>query len=150
MKIPPEVSIPLCIEQGSIYLYEFQATRRDGTEYIGQRFFVVLNVNPKTDEILVLTTITKQIEKQERFIQTVREDTDTLVRISPADFARLSVESVVNCNNTHELTLRQLIEKVEDGGKIFYEKLPKNIMDAIVRGVLKSNLVPAEHKKLLI
>jgi hypothetical protein len=110
----------------------------------------VLNINPKTDEILVLTTITKQIEKQERYIQTVGEDRDTLVRVNPADFSRLSIESVVNCNNTHELTLEQLIGKIASGGKIFYEKLPKTIMDAIIRGVLKSTLVPAEHKKLVL
>jgi len=150
MDIPAEIVIPVCIEQGSIYLYAFNATRHDGSQYSGERFFIILNVNPKTDKILVLTTITKQIGKQEQFVRNTGQDSSTLVRITPANFSRLDVESVVNCNNTYELTLEQLVEKINNKGKIFFEKLPKNIIAALVSGVLKSSLVSAEHKKLIL
>jgi hypothetical protein len=148
--IPPEIEIPLCIEQGSIYHYEIELTNRDGSTYKGERFFIVLNVNPKTDEVIVLTTITSQIVKQEQFIKVVGEDPDTLVRISPADFSRLTKDSVVNCNNTYETNLNELIEKIKEGGKIFYEKLPQNLISALTAGVLKSTQVPPAHKKLII
>jgi hypothetical protein len=148
--ISPTIIIPLCIEQGSIYHYEFSALRADGTRYTGNRFFIVLNRNPKTDQILILTTITKQIEKQRQYVKNINAAPDTLVPIGPSDFPRLTLDSIVNCNNTYELTLDELIAKVAAGGKVFYDKLPKDTLDAIKRGVLQSNQVPLGHKKLIL
>lgn len=148
--IPASAAIPICIEQGSIYHYKLQHLNHDGTPYIGDRFFIVLNINPKTDTALVLVTITKKIENQEKHIKVIGESLDTLVRITPADFQPLSVDSCVNCNNTYEVTLSELIKKVDNGGKIFFEKLPKNIITDLVSGVMKSNQVPNYQKKLII
>lgn len=150
VEIPPNVSIPLCIEQGSIYHYEYKRDRGDGTSYIGNRFFIVLNVNPKTDEVLILTTITTKITNQRAYIKQVGEDPDTLVPITKTDFARLSADSVVNCNNIYPLTLDELISKIHSGGKIFYEKLPNDVINALISGVLKSSQVSPGHKKLVI
>ena len=150
MDLPPKVVVPICIEQGSIYHYRVELTNRDRSTYRGQRFFIVLNVNPKTDEVIVLTTVTTKIEEAERYVQRVKESPETLVRISRADFPRLSAESVVNCNSTYPSTMPQLIKRIEDGGIIFFEKLPRSVIEALVGGVLKSTQVPNEQKKLLI
>ncbi|MBU2633222.1 hypothetical protein KJ751_01830 [Patescibacteria group bacterium] len=150
MKISPSVTIPVCIEQGCVYLYRLDTTNKDGTKYSGDRFFVVLNVNPKTDTILILTTITKQIQNQKKFIKNIGESPDTLVQITPSDFSPLSQDSIINCNNTHEESLSDLITKVKNGGKVFSEKIPNNIINALTSGVLKSKQVPRDHKKLII
>ena len=148
--IPSNISVPICIEKGSIYHYRIKLKNRDGSDYDGERFFIVINTNPKTDEILVLTTITSKIEKQELYVKKIGEDPDTLVKISKNDFSCLTKDSVINCSNIYTSTMNKLIEDIDNGGKIFYEKLPKNIIDAITSGVLKSKLVPSEYKKLII
>ena len=150
MYIPPKILITTCIEQGSIYHYNVELINRDGSKYKGDRFFIVLNVNPKTDQVLILVTPTTKIANQQEYIKRVGEDSDTLVTILPSDFRKLSTESVVNCNSVHEKTLSALIESIEEGGKTFFDKLPRNVVDSLVRGVLKSKQVSNEHKELLI
>lgn len=144
------LSVPLLIEKGSVVHYGLELTNRDGTLYKGNRFFVVLNVNPKTDEVLVLVTITSKTEKQEKHIKLTGEDATTLVRISPADLSFLSGDSAINCNNTYPTSLNELVKKIENGGKIYSEKVPNDILNALTSGVLKSNRVPPSHKKLVI
>lgn len=150
MEIKPKVRIPICIEQGSVYLYKLEAVNKDGSPYKGDRFFIVLNVNPKTDDILVLVTITKKIDNSINFAKRTGEDGSTIVPISPADFSQLNVESVVNCNRVYDITMEELITKVEDGGKVFSQKLPRTVISALVSGVLKSNQVQQEFKEMLI
>lgn len=150
VEIPAKVIVPICIEQGSIFHYKLEVINHDGTAYKGDRFLIVLNANPKTDEILVLVTITKQVSHQREYIRRIGEDATTLVQISKSDFSRLSAESIVNCNNTYEKTLGDLIDEIEKGGKIFFDKLPKNIVGSLVCGVLMSKQVPQDHKRLLI
>ncbi len=151
MELPPEITVPISIEQGALYHFCIEVDGPKGKKYIGNRFFIVLNVNPKTDEVIVLTTITSRIEKAEMYIKKTGEDAGTLVRLSPADFPKLSVESIVNCNNIYPMTKEEIINKLEgDGAKVFFEKLPKQIIEALVGGVLKSTQVSNEHKKLLI
>ena len=104
----------------------------------------------KIDEILVLVTITTQIARQQDYIKRIGEEYDTLVSITPSDFKRLSANSVVNCNNLYEKTLSSLVSDIENGGKVFFEKLPKDVVASLVSGVLKSKQVSLEHKKLLI
>ncbi|MEK7501880.1 MAG: hypothetical protein AAB629_03065, partial [Patescibacteria group bacterium] len=119
MDIPAKVTIPICIEQGSVYHYYLETKNTDGTTYKGNRFFVVLNANPKNASVLILVTFTKQIIHQQEYVKRVKEDPETLVLVSPSDFPRLSVNSVVNCNNIYEKTLEDLIAEIEHSGKIF-------------------------------
>lgn len=150
MLIDPGISIPICIEQGSIYLYRLDTTNKDGTLYSGDRFFIVLNTNPKTDEVIILTTITTKVEKQAELIKRTGEDPSTLVQISISDFPNLSKDSVVNCNRIYQITLQELIEKVKNGGKFFSFTLPKTVISALVSGVLKSKQVAPEIKEMLV
>jgi hypothetical protein len=150
MNIPPKVSIPICIEQGSVYLFNLEKKNPDGTFYKGDRFFIVLNAKPKTDEIIILVTITKKIEKQKAYVKRIGESEDTLVTITLSDFPRLSQTSIVNCNNYFENDVKDLIAKIENDGKIFRDKIPKNIIDAITGGMINSRLIPLGIKEKII
>lgn len=150
MDISPKVTIPICIEQGAIYHCRLTKQNTDGTLYDGNRFFIVLNVNPKTDEVLVLATITKKNDKTKEFIKRTGEVPETLVNIKISDFPSLSQDSVVNCNNFYPMSLEELINKIESGGKIFKHKLSKIVIDALISGMMKSNQVSPEVKRLLI
>lgn len=148
--IPANTTVPVCIEQGSVYLYSINKLNNDGTTYAGSRFFIVLNTNPKTDQVLVMVTATTKIIEQERYVSSIGESKDTIVRITPKDFSPLSAESIVNCNNIYEISLVDLVGKIDAGGKVFFEKLPKDIVSSLVTGALISNQVSTEHKKLMV
>ena len=151
MDMPPEVLVATCIEQGTVYHYEAEFTNHDGSMYRGNRFFIVLNVDPKTDEVIVLTTITKQVTRVETYIARVGEAPETAVRLLPADFSELREESIVNCNSVHSSTREKIVEKLKgEGAVVFFEKIPKTILEHIIAGVMKSNQVPPEFKKLIV
>jgi hypothetical protein len=150
MEIPAEVTVRVCIEQGSVYHYLLESINNDGILYKGKRFLVVLNKDPKTDMVLILVTVTKQVEHQKEYIKRIGEDPSTLVSISKVNFPRLSVDSVVNCNDIYETSMADLINDIENGGKVFFEKLPKIVIDDLLAGVMKSNMVSLEHKELLL
>ena len=78
------------------------------------------------------------------------ESPETLVNLSPNDFARLKQNSVVNCNNVYETSLSELISRIDDGGRFFTEKLSKSKIIEIIRGVLLSNQVTPKQKKFLV
>lgn len=67
MEIPPKIRIPLCIEQGSVFNFfiDFGNPKRQSKN----RYFVVLNSNPKTDITLIMVTSTTQIQKKKEFVR---------------------------------------------------------------------------------
>ena len=150
MSSPTREKVLASIERGTVFYYSTNIANRDGTAFRGSRYFVVLNSNPKTDDFIILATITTQIANQSKFIKKVGEDPSTLVHVNPTDFAPLKVESVVSCNRVYPTTLNTLIKNIEGGGKMFDEKLPKPIMSAIVSGVMKSGQIESEYKAILL
>jgi len=66
MEIPVKIRIALCIEQGAVFNFhmEVEGPKRQSKN----RYFVVLNRNPKTDTALVLVTSTTQVAKRREFV----------------------------------------------------------------------------------
>ena len=62
--------------------------------------------------------------------------------VMPVDTPQSTVQTKLPEKNLATLTV--------GGGKVFFEKLPRSVMSAIVSGALKSSQVPSDHKKLLI
>lgn len=138
------------IERGSVFYYLDNIPNRDGSSSKKPRHFIVLNNTPKTDDFIILATITSQIANRLRFAKKIGEDSSTVVPISPADFPNLTVESAVSCHRVYPITLANLIKKIEGGGTMFSEKIPKPIMGAIISGVMKSGQIEGEYKAMLL
>jgi hypothetical protein len=138
------------IERGTVFFYWDNIANRDGSNSKKQRYFIVLNSSPKTDDFIVLATVTSKIAGRLEFVKKISGDTSTLVFITPTDFPRLTVPSVINCNQVYPVTLKNLIKKVGNGGIMFPEKIPKLIMSAIISGVMKSNQVEGEYKSIIL
>ncbi len=147
MDIPVKVRVPLCIEQGSIFNFhmEVEGVNRQSKN----RYFVVLNRNPKTDTALVLVTSTTQIEKRREFVKRAGISEKTIVAVSPEEYAVFTAESAFNCNDVIEVNMSELIRKVEDGGSMNYPKIPESILAKILAGVDQSPRVAPALKKLL-
>lgn len=138
------------VERGAVFYYSDEIANRDGSSSKKSRYYIILNTNPKTDDFLIVVTITKQIENQTKYIKQTGEDPSTLVPVSMKDFPRLTYPSIVSCNKVYVITLENLIKKIENGGSVISDKLPKTIIDAIVSGVLKSKQIEGEYKSIIL
>ena len=147
MDIPIKVRIPLCIEQGSVFNFhmEVEGTNRQSKN----RYFVVLNRNPKTDMALILVTSTTQVAKRKEFVQRAGISEQTIVSVSPKEYSIFTAESAFNCNDVIEVGMSDLIQKVEDDGSMNYPKLPDSILAKLIVGINKSPRISPAIKKLL-
>lgn len=147
MEIPANIKISLCIEQGCVYNFyiDFNNSKRESKN----RYFVVLNLCPKTDSVLIMITSTSQIEKKYEFIKKAGISEETLVRITPKEYDIFTQESIFNCNDVFEIKMEDLIKRIEKDGSMNYPKMKKNLVEKLIKGVKESPRVPEDIKKLL-
>jgi hypothetical protein len=74
---------------------------------------------------------------------------ETLVVVSPAEYADFCVPTVVDCNQVFELPREDLIEKYQTGLIRSHRDLPAEILARICNGVVASPRVDEVHKRLL-
>lgn len=147
MDIPPKIRIPLCIEQGCVYNFHMEA---DGPgRQSKNRYFVVLNRNPKTDTALILVTSTTQVAKRLEFIKRAGISEKTVVFVSDREYKVFTKESVFDCNEVIEVAMNELIKKIENNGSMNYPKMPDSIFAKLIVGVNKSPRVSEAFKKML-
>ena len=147
IEIPPKIRIPLCIEQGAVFNFHMEV---DGPKRQSKnRYFVVLNRNPKTDTALVLVTSTTQIAKRKEFVQRAGISEQTIVPVSPKEYPVFTSESAFNCNDVIEVSMDDLIRKVEDNGSMDYPKIPDSILAKLIVGINESPRISPAIKKLL-
>jgi hypothetical protein len=147
MDIPTKVRVPLSIEQGSVF--NFRIDFNEPGRKSGNRYFVVINRNPKTDKTLVMITPTTQIEKRIEFVRKTKISEKTIVVISPKEYCAFKTESAFNCNDVFEVNMEDLIRKIEDGGSMNYPKISDPIIKKIIAGINESPIVTEEIKKLI-
>ena len=147
MDIPPKVRISLCIEQGSVFNFyiDFDGPKRQSKN----RYFVVLNRDPKTDVALIMVTSTTQTTKKREFVKRVGISEKTIVTVLPREYSVFTKESAFDCNEIFEINMQDLIRKIEENGSMNYRKMPDKILAKIINGVKESPRVSSGIKKLL-
>jgi hypothetical protein len=146
MEIPAKIRIPLCIEQGSVFNFYIEF---GGSKEGKNRYFVVVNRNPKSDMFLIILTSTTQIEKKREFIKKAGISGKTIIEVTTKQYPVFSKNSAFNCNEVFEVKMADLIHKIEEKGSMHYPKLPDEILLLIIDGVRGSPRVSEEIKKLL-
>lgn len=147
MEIPPKIRIPLYIEQGSVF--NFYIDFGDNKRQSKNRYFVVLNRNPKTDTVLIMLTSTKQIEKKREFVKRVGISEKTIVEVKAKEYSVFTADSAFNCNDVFEVSMSDLIRKIEEDGSMNYPKLPTDILTRLITGIKASPSVSQDTKNLL-
>jgi len=147
MEIPPKIRIPLCVEQGSVFNFfiDFGDSKRQSKN----RYFVILNRNPKTDIALIMITSTTQIQKKREFVKRAGISGKTIVEIKAKEYCIFTSDSVFNCNEVFEVNMSDLIKKIEENGSMNYPKLPNNILKRIIVGVNESPKISQSTKDLM-
>lgn len=143
----PAKRIPLCIEQGSVFNFRLEVVG-DGRQS-KNRYFVVLNRNPKTDIFLILLTSTSQVAKKREFVKRAGISDQTIVTVSPAEYSVFNAESAFNCNDVHEVKMSDLIKKIEEGGSMNYPKISDTVLVRLIVAINASPRVAPVIKKLL-
>ena len=147
MEIPVNIRIPLCIEQGAVFNFhmEVSGTNRQSKN----RYFVVLNRDPKTDSVLILVTSTTQITKRKEFVQRAGISEQTIVVVSPNEYSVFTNESAFNCNDVIEVSTEDLVRKIEENGSMNYPKISDSILAKLIIGINESPRIAPAIKKLL-
>ncbi len=143
--IPANAYIWTTIKRGSVYYF-----KDEGFSSSDPHYFVVLNKNPKNNNILILVCATSQIEKRKAIAQKLKFPEETLVEVSPLDFVFFKKNSLFDCNSVIEKSIESIIEKLSNNElQICPQDMPDDIVDTLVKGVLASNQVVEGNKKIL-
>ncbi len=145
MRIPARIRILMGVKTGSVYYFEEESLSSDEPHY-----FIVLNKNPRTDEILILVCASSQVEKRRQIIKKLDFPEETLVAVSPSEYQLFTKETVVDCNRVFEKSAQSLIEKLEQNElKPCRESMSEEIIQRLIKGVSASNQVSGNVKKML-
>lgn len=147
MEIPPKIRIPLCVEQGSVF--NFFVDFGDSKRQSKNRYFVVLNRNPKTDTALIMVTSTTQIQKKREFVKRAGISDKTIVEVKTKEHYIFTSDSAFNCNEIFEVNMSDLIRKIEENGSMNYPKLPDDILKRIIVGINESPKISQSIKDLM-
>jgi hypothetical protein len=129
------------VRPGSVYY--FQARELSSA---APHFFVVVNREPVTTKVLLLTIVTSKVDKV-RFRN--RERLHTVVEISPKEYDEFKLASAVDCNVVLEKPLAELAGLVKRKEVRYHKDLPPEIFAKVKNAILSSPLVADELKLLL-
>lgn len=145
MEIPARVRLLAGIQSGSVYYFEDDQIASPEPHY-----YIVLNKNPRTEELLILVISTSQVEKRRQVAHRLGFPEETLVVVSPTEYTHFTKETAINCNNVFEKPVQSLVEKLESGRlRICTELMSDEIVQRIIAGVLVSTQVSINVQDIL-
>lgn len=145
MDISPSIRILATIQTGSVYYFEEEELVSNEPH-----FFVVINKNPRTEEFLILVCASSQIEKRQQIAKRLGFATETQVIVTPSEYTVFSMDTIIDCNRVFERTSQTLIEKLEQNKlKVCSDTMPDGILKKLIKGVLTSNQISENIKKML-
>jgi hypothetical protein len=95
VEIPPEVVIKSTIKAGSVYYFPDDSLHSPDPHY-----FIVVNINPLDDTVIILVCASSRIEKVK--LRRNLCPPMTLVEVTPDEYNDFSVLSIIDCNYIFE------------------------------------------------
>jgi hypothetical protein len=96
-----------------------------------------------------LITSTTQVAKRLEFIKRAGISEKTVVFVSEREYNIFTKESAFDCNEVIEVSMGDLIKKIEENGSMNYPKIPDSILAKLIVGVNESPRVSEVFKKML-
>jgi len=141
VKIPPEVAIKATIQPGSVYY--FPSEHFDSSE---SHYFVVINIDPTSEHIILLVCASSQISKVKRRVRASNCPSETFVEVSPSQYPKFKYKSIFNCNHVFEQTIDQIIERLLNEQLKLMPEMSIRLVDQLRQGVLASPTVASGIK----
>jgi hypothetical protein len=143
MDIPREMQVRFGIAPGAVYIIE-----KDGD--VHEHYFVVLNLDPKNDENILLVSATTKHQNEQRYIALRQFGESTLVKVGANESAVITKESTFNCNRYIDPTLGDLcnsitMKRVDYIGAV----IEPAILEKLREATLQSPLLRAKYRGCL-
>lgn len=139
------LKLRLSLREGSVYYFTDRSLTSPEPHY-----FIVVNSNPLTQQVLVLAVVTSQVEnvKLRR-----RACPETLVELGPGTpntFDVLGKPSIVDCNDLKQIPLAEFSARFDRKEIAYFDKdLPAALRRAIRKAVHDSKILAPEVKALV-
>lgn len=146
MEIPAEIRIKATIQRGAVYYFSNESPQFKSDE---PHYYIVLNKNPLTEQILYLVCASSQLEKAKERVATRKFPESTLVFVSPEEYAHFSKETVISCNSVFDYDLQVLTQKLDEKKLRVCAPLPDDTVKSLIAGVLDSPMVQRKIKRQL-
>lgn len=142
VKVPPQVALKGTIRPGSVYYFPHERFSSPEPHY-----FVVINVDPIIDEVILLVCASTKIANVRRQFKACPDETFAV--ISPEQYSGFKSTSILNCNNVHKQSIDQLVERLSNGQLKLKPEMGIELVERLRQGVLASPTVTPETKELL-
>ncbi len=130
------------IQAGSVYYYYEKALKSPK-----QHNFIVININPSKDTVILLVCSSTQIDNTRRLRKHC--PSETLVEITPNQYPGFSKRSIIDCNYVFE-------KSIDEIGDIHFRKklqtkpvMGLRLVKKLRQGVMLSNQISNQIKALL-
>ena len=132
------------LRQGAIFrkMHQFQ---NEGEKY---RFFIVMNFDPKSDKVIILTTTTTQYQSLERRYKNATHS--PLVYFHPNECSVFTRFCVINCMDLKVEGKDELLSTLETTQHEFVGMIPENKLQEILDYVIQAQDIPPSKKSLII
>lgn len=134
----------LQLRQGAV----FRMMRQYNTEGEKYRFFIVLNFDPQSDKIIMLTTTTTQLEKLEHRYGS--GDNTPLVYIHHSDYADIERFCAVDCSAVESWEKTSLLTAIQKKGGAFQSPLPDLLLEKIIGKITVNKTIAPSIKCLIV
>ena len=140
----PDLPFPLnlTLRSGTVYYFEHRGLSTGVPHY-----FIVINADPQSDKVLIMTVGSSQISNVRR--RRSNMPPETLVTVDPAEYSDFTKPTIVDCNQVFELSREELVQKYKTKALRAHQDFPVEVMDKIWQGVRTSPRVDESHKQLI-
>lgn len=135
------LELKLGLRAGSVYYFEARELHS-----LEPHYFVVVNRDPLGSQLVLLTVFSSQLEKI-RLRNRARPE--TVVEISPVEYAELKVASAVDCNDIFRRSLDEMAGLVRQRRVRYQHDLPADVLKRVRDAILASPVVDPEDKNLI-
>lgn len=133
------LKLQLSLREGTVYYFAHHSLTSPEPHY-----FIVVNSDPLTQKVLLLSVVTSQVEKVKLRRKACLE---TVVEMTPATFAVLTKDSIVDCNDLKEIPLADFNGQFAAGKiKYFAQDLPAALRKALRKAIHASSVLSDEQK----
>lgn len=142
IEISPEIRIRSTIKEGSVYYFSDNELSSKEPHY-----FIVLNHNPKNEEILLLVCSTTKIHERKKIRKLHK---NTLVEISKHEYSDFKSDSIVDCNIIFPRTIEEIISKLKSGDLKIKKDMDSAVIEKLRDAVCQSPVIEQYYIEMLV
>jgi hypothetical protein len=140
MDLPSHLKFKGVLTQGGAFKARLSINPRKA------RYYFILNVNPRTDIVLVIVTSTTDFFSH----KSCAGGDYVHVNLSPRDYSELTAKCLVCCNRPRKMSKTILERDLQNQKYELLKPLPKSLLNRILSGIEKSPVVASDIKELVL